>query len=65
MPRKNGIEEIIMTFIAIIVLISVFSTLLADLNFSSIINQSLFNLLFVAIIFALIIKIMEELRKLF
>ena len=65
MARHNGIEEIIGGIIAIIVLVSVFSVLFADLNVSSYINKGFFSLLILAMFIALIAKIYEIIKDWF
>lgn len=65
MARHNGIEEIVGGIIGIIVLISVFSVLFADLNVSSFINKGFFSLLILAMFIALIAKIIEIIKDWF
>ena len=60
MANSNGIEEIIMTLVGAIVLIAVLSTLFASPAFSSVITQTLFTLIIVIMVVALLIKIAED-----
>ena len=63
MARRNGIEEIVGGIILIMVAVSVFSVLFAQLEVSSFINKGFFSLLILAMFIALIAKIIEIVKK--
>ena len=62
MARRNGIEEIVGGIILIMVAVSVFSVLFAQLEVSSFINKGFFSFLILAMFVALIAKIIEIIK---
>jgi len=64
MVHKRNFEEIVGGIILIMVAISVFSIILADLNFSSFLNKYFFIFLIMSMSVALVFQIIEVFKKL-
>lgn len=66
MSKHNGtIEEIVIGVVGIMVIISLLSVFLSDVNFSSTINTTLFGFLLFVMISAVLIKVVTEIINAF